>query len=85
MAISFATLLIALESTHVSKCCSGIEDAYNYFTSGFVCTVDLRNTSEFVILKALVNPSMRNPENAWVAIKKSGDIVAAHWEREEGE
>ena len=49
-----------------------------------VCTVDLRNTSECVILKALV----RNPENAhsaWVATKKSGDIVAAHWEREEGE
>ena len=48
-----------------------------------VCTVDLRNTSECVILKALVNPSMRNPENAhsaWVATKKSGDIVAAHWE-----
>ena len=40
------------------------------------------------MLKALVNPSMRNPENAhsaWVATKKSGDIVAAHWEREEGE
>ena len=49
-------------------------DAYNYFTSGFVCTVDLKNTSECVILKALVNPSMRNPENAqsaWVATKKS--------------
>ena len=30
-------------------------DVYNYFTSGFVCTVDLRNTSECV--KALVNPS----------------------------
>eukprot|EP00731_Ephydatia_muelleri_P022382 Em0014g973a len=59
-------------------------DAYNYFTSGFVRTVemwDLRNTSECVILKALVNPSMKNPENAhsaWVATKKSGDIVAAH-------
>ena len=63
-------------------------DAYNYFTGGFVCTVDLRNTSECVKLKALVNPSMRNPESAhsaWVATKKSGDIVAAHWEREEGE
>ena len=59
-------------------------DAYNYFTSGFVRTVeiwDLRNTSECVILKALVNPSMKNPENAnsaWVATKKSGDIVSAH-------
>ena len=59
-------------------------DAYNYFTSGFVRTVemwDLRNTSECVILKALVNPSMKNPENAhsaWVATKKSRDIVAAH-------
>ena len=65
-------------------------DVYNYmyFTSGCVYTVDLRNTTECVKLKALVNPSMRNPENshsAWVAIKKSGDIVAAHWEREEGE
>ena len=56
-------------------------DAYNYFTSAFVRTVeiwDLRNTSECVILKALVNSSMRNPVNAhssaWVATKKSGDI-----------
>ena len=80
MAISFATSLIALESSQ--------QMLQWKQSSGFVCTVDLRNTSECVILKALVNPSMRNPENAhsaWVATKKSGDIVAAHWEREEGE
>ena len=59
-------------------------DAYFYFTSGFVRTVeiwDLRNTSECVILKALLNPSMKTPvyaNNAWVATKKSGDIVVAH-------
>ena len=35
-------------------------DAYNYFTSGCVYTVDLRNTSECgVKLKALVNPSQK--------------------------
>ena len=42
-------------------------DAYNYFTSGFVRIVeiwDLRNASECVILKALVNPSMKNPEKS---------------------
>ena len=54
----------------------------------FALPVDLRNTSECVILKALVNPSTRNPENAhrsaWLGTKKSGDIVAAHWVREEG-
>ena len=70
MAISFATLLIALESTQASKCCSGsnwMRTTSNYFTSGFVRTVEMwdeRNTSECVIPKALVNPSMRNPENA---------------------
>ena len=54
-------------------------DTYNFFTSGFVCTVEMcmgsknLNTSECVILKALVNPSMKDPENAhiaWVATEK---------------
>ena len=59
-------------------------DAYNYFTSGFVRSVsvwDLKNTTDCVIVKALVNPSMRSPEKPhwpWIGIKKSGDIVTAH-------
>ena len=59
-------------------------EAYNYFKSGFVRTVevwDLRNNSQCVILKSLVNPSMRSPDNAhqpWVVTKKDGDIVTAH-------
>ena len=59
-------------------------EAYNYFKSGFVRTVevwDLRNSSQCVILKGLVNPSMRSPDNAhrpWVATKKDGDVVTAH-------
>ena len=42
-------------------------EAYNYFKSVFVRTVkvwDLRNSSQCVILKGLVNPSMRSPDNA---------------------
>ena len=59
-------------------------DAYNYFRSGFVRTVkiwDLKNSSQCVILKGLVNPSMRSPDNAhqpWVATTKDGAVVTAH-------
>ena len=58
-------------------------EAYNYFKSGFVRTVevwDLRNSSQCVIPKGLVNPSS-SPDNAhrpWVAAKKDGDVVTAH-------
>lgn len=59
-------------------------DAYNYYKSGFVRAVqiwDLKNSSQCVILKAMVNPSMCAPEkahSAWIATKKSGYIVTAH-------
>ena len=59
-------------------------DAYNYFKSGFVRAVkiwDLKNNSQCLILKGLVNPSMRSPDNAhqpWVATTKDGAVVTAH-------
>lgn len=59
-------------------------DTCNYFTSGFVRTVfvcDLHNTTDCVIMKPMVNPSMRGPEKlhcSWIGVKKLGDIVATH-------
>ena len=57
-------------------------EAYNYFISGHVRTVQVWAVSgSSYIMKALVNPSQRSPEgahHAWVAVQKGGKIVAAH-------
>ena len=57
-------------------------DAYNYFVSGHVREVKLwAISSSNCILKALVNPSQRSPDNAhhaWVAVKGVGQIITAH-------
>ena len=57
-------------------------EAYNYFMSGHVRTVLLwAVNATSCIVKALVNPSQRSPDSAhhaWVAMKKDGQIMAAH-------
>ena len=57
-------------------------DAYKYFESGHVRAIKVWVVSSTCcILRALVNPSQRlleKPHDAWVGLKTSGDIVAAH-------
>ena len=60
-------------------------EAYNYFQSGFVRTVeswDLRNKrSGCILVRVLVNPSQRTPDqphNPWIAVKADGQIITAH-------
>ena len=53
-------------------------DAYNYFQSGHVRSVQSKCS---VIVMALVNPSQSSPNNAhqpWVGMRRSGEIIAAH-------
>lgn len=57
-------------------------DAYNYFQSGHVREVKLWaiNTDRY-ILKALVSPSQRSPDQAheaWIGVKGDGQIITAH-------
>ena len=56
-------------------------DAYNYFQSGYVRSILVWRVDNTRILKALVNPSQRSPDNAhhcWLAVKKDGTVISAH-------
>ena len=57
-------------------------EAYNYFKNGHVRTVEIWPVNSTIcILRAIVNPSQRSPDNhhtAWVAVKSDGQIIAAH-------
>ena len=60
-------------------------DAYNYFMSGHVRTIYSRvfgiGRKKIVILKALVNPSQKDPDKAsqaWVITKPDGTILCGH-------
>ena len=57
-------------------------EAYNYFDSGHVREVKIWTiSSSNCVLKALVNPSQRSPDDAphsWIAVKRDGNIITAH-------
>ena len=57
-------------------------DAYNFFQSGHVREVKLwAINSDRYILKALVNPGQRSPDQAheaWIGVKGDGQIITAH-------
>ena len=60
-------------------------DAFNYFQSGHVRTVLLREfgsgENRCVVLKAKVNPSQKAPDKAhesWIIAKPDGRIISAH-------
>lgn len=57
-------------------------DAYNYFCSGHVRTVYFYGHGDYAVLKALVNPSQKSPDQAhkpWVILRKSdAEIKTAH-------
>ncbi len=57
-------------------------EAYNYFVSGNVREVKVwRISVDNSVLRGLVNPSQRAPDNAhhaWVAAKGDGHIITAH-------
>ena len=57
-------------------------DAYNYFICGHVHTVYCYCVENYVILKALVNPSQKaadKPHSAWVALhKESAEVKTGH-------
>ena len=60
-------------------------DAYNYFMSGHVRTIYSRvfgiGGKKIVILKALVNPSQKDPDKAsqtWAITKPDGTILCGH-------
>ena len=57
-------------------------EAYNYFKSGHVRTVELWVPSNSLcLLRAFVNPSQKSPDkqhHAWVAVKVDGQILTAH-------
>lgn len=57
-------------------------DAYNYFRSGHVRTVEIwAPSSVLCLLRGKVNPSQNSPDNAhhsWVAVKTDGQVVTAH-------
>jgi len=57
-------------------------DAYNYFRSGHVRTVEIWAPSNtFCFLRSKINPSQNSPDNAhqsWVAVKPEGEVITAH-------
>ncbi len=57
-------------------------EAYNYFVSGHVHEVKVWPISgSKCVLRALVNPSQRAPDNAhhaWVGVQGDGQIITAH-------
>ena len=60
-------------------------DAYNYFQSGHVRTVYCRKfdreSQKKCVLKALVNPSQKSPNNAhhtWIAAKHDDEVISGH-------
>ena len=57
-------------------------EAYNYFQSGHVRTVEIWTVNTDVcVLKSLVNPSQASPDrahNAWVGVQRSGEVITAH-------
>ena len=57
-------------------------DALNYFCSGHVRTVYFYGHGDYAVLKALVNPSQKSPDQAhkpWVVLRKSdAEIQTAH-------
>lgn len=59
--------------------------AYNYFQNGFVRTVLSMKYKfggdNFIVLKALVNPSQNSPDKAhssWIITREDGQIITAH-------
>ena len=57
-------------------------DVYNYFCSGHVRTVYQYRYGNYIILKALVNPSQKTPDQAqkaWVILQKEdAKVRTAH-------
>ena len=57
-------------------------EAFNYFYNGHVRTVFCHCFGRYVIMKARVNPSQRNPDEAhtaWTIIHKTtGEVKAGH-------
>ncbi|KAL3885006.1 hypothetical protein ACJMK2_025105 [Sinanodonta woodiana] len=57
-------------------------EAHTFFVSGWVQTVfHMKTDSGHYVLKADVKPSWRvteKPHHPWVALKKSGPVIAAH-------
>ena len=60
-------------------------ESYNYYQSGYVRTIHShlfnKNGKKCVVLKALVNPSQRDPKQAheaWVIAKPDGRIMCCH-------
>ena len=56
-------------------------EAYNYFQSGHVQQVMVLPGTDKCILKAKVNPSQRSSDQAneaWLSVKKDGQVVCAH-------
>ena len=54
-------------------------DLYNYFQSGYVRTILVWRVDNTLILRALVNPSQRSPDNThhcWLAVMKDGTVVS---------
>ena len=57
-------------------------DAYNYFCSGHVRIVYCFHHGKYTILKALINPSQKAPDQAheaWVIVQKNdAEVKTAH-------
>ncbi len=56
-------------------------EAYNYFQSGHVRTVNIRNLPTCCLLMAHVNPSQNSPDKvhlAWVSVRDDGTIITCH-------
>ena len=56
-------------------------EAYKFFVSGWVQTVFHMRLSGNIVFKADVKPSYRvndEPHHPWVALKTSGQVIAAH-------
>ena len=85
--------LVNTEGTYTKKSLKAYKslEAYNYFFNGYVRTVyyydvgstsDCERSTQFCILKALVNPSqraMQKPNEAWVIINRTnGTVETAH-------
>ena len=85
--------LVNTEGTYTKESLKAYKslEAYNYFFNGYVRTVyyydvgstsDCERSTQFCILKALVNPSqqaMQKPNEAWVIINRTnGTVETAH-------
>ena len=60
-------------------------DSYNYYQNGYVRTINShlfnKNWEKCVVLKAIVNPSQRDPKQAheaWLIVKPDGRIMCCH-------